>query len=100
MKVYATVRSERATKGQGGKTLHVEIMDESKLPVIEFNVKHNGEKTILEGTYKGSQANVYLESEENIARKKKGEKQKGEVIDYPKDMGDPFEYTDASSNNK
>ncbi len=30
MKLYATVTSERATAGQGGKTLDIEIFDEKK----------------------------------------------------------------------
>lgn len=30
MKLYASISSERATKGQGGRYLHIEVQDESK----------------------------------------------------------------------
>lgn len=33
MKLYATITSERAMKGQGGKWLEIEIMGENKKPL-------------------------------------------------------------------
>lgn len=38
MKLYATVSSERATKGQGGKELMIEIMGENKVVIARIKV--------------------------------------------------------------
>jgi len=39
LKLYATITSERATKGQGGKYLNIEICGEDKLPLICIDVE-------------------------------------------------------------
>lgn len=73
MTLYATVSSERASKGQGGNEyLNIEILDASQEVVATAYITHNGEKTIIEIVYDSMNANVYAEA--------KGEKQKGERI--------------------
>lgn len=50
MKLYAKVQSERATKGQGGEHLHIEITGEDKKTVIfEVNAKMIGDWYIIDG---------------------------------------------------
>lgn len=39
MKLYATITSERATKGQGGNFLDIEIMGENKVVIARVKVK-------------------------------------------------------------
>ena len=39
MKLYATITSERATKGQGGKQLDIEISGQEGLPLICIDVR-------------------------------------------------------------
>lgn len=74
MKLYATVSSERASKGQGGENLTIEICGPTKEIVATLEVEWNGEKVIIEGTYNSYQANMYASKEED----KKGNKQEGE----------------------
>lgn len=38
MKLYASVTSERATKGQGGKYLDIEIMGDNKMAIARIKV--------------------------------------------------------------
>lgn len=38
MKLYATITSERATKGQGGKWLDIEIMGENNVVIARIKV--------------------------------------------------------------
>ena len=72
MRLYATVTSERASKGQGGEYLEIDICGPNKFPVARLRVEWNGEKVIIEGNYDSYLANMYAES-----YKTKGEKQKG-----------------------
>lgn len=49
MKLYATITSERATKGQGGNEfLEIEIKNEKRETILEFSIKpeKNGYKMI------------------------------------------------------
>ena len=38
MKLYATIESERAKKGQGGKELMIEVMGENKMAIARIKV--------------------------------------------------------------
>lgn len=67
MKLYATVSSERATKGQGGKRLFIDIMAEDKSVIAKIYV--NEDSITLEHYNKSYVLNVI-----EIA---KGERQKG-----------------------
>ena len=40
MKLYATTTSERASKGQGGRHLDIEIMGENKVVIARIKVKN------------------------------------------------------------
>ena len=42
MRLYATVQSERASKGQGGNYLNIEIMDEMKKVMWTVKVRRIG----------------------------------------------------------
>lgn len=44
MKLYATITSERATKGQGGKWLDIKITDENQKPLGIIKVFPKDEK--------------------------------------------------------
>ena len=79
MKLYATVTSERASKGQGGNDkIEIEITGENKIPLAFITVLPSG--TIMVEEQEGGE--VFLE---------KGERQKGEkcndcdlgVTEYP-----------------
>jgi hypothetical protein len=84
MKLYATTTSERATKGQGGKYLKIEITsDKSILPVCFINIQEKDENNIhLSLTGNGSilKNSVYyvIPKEYNMQLKTKGKQQKGE----------------------
>ena len=77
MKLYATVSSERATKGQGGKNLHIVIRNEKQHPCIALAVN-----TDVTGRVRG---NLYVdiihasvESQGTFIEDIKGKSQKGE----------------------
>ena len=80
MKLYATVTSERATKGQGGKELDIDITDEIKSILWTLEVR------IIEGVYslkvaRGSDhfhSHVWFDTLEYTNKTNKGEKKKGE----------------------
>jgi hypothetical protein len=84
MKLYATVTSERATKGQGGEYLDIELKDEERVCFATIKVRtdrldgqsvtiwHDGLTDVR--THKDSAWNREIYE----YRKTKGEKQKGE----------------------
>jgi len=43
MKLYATITSERATKGQGGKWLDIIVLDESQKKLLDMRIEHDEE---------------------------------------------------------
>ena len=86
MKLYATVTSERASKGQGGEYLDIEIKNEDKMCVAVVKVRpdrlngqsitiwHDGKTDV--STHKDSAWNREIyDSPYQVA---KGEKKKGE----------------------
>lgn len=69
MKLYATVSSERATKGQGGKELEIIIYDGDRTEMARLIVVHREGGALIEYDY----------DEDRIEMERtKGEKQKGE----------------------
>lgn len=74
MKLYGTITSERATKGQGGKYLIIEIFDENKNSLWGITVKDNTLK-VNKGYNEFNEAKV-------IFTDTKGKRQKGEVWCY------------------
>ena len=72
MKLYATVTSERATKGQGGnECLKIIVLDEYKTQKARFDVTNDEDGFILDFlNYESGAVTRLLEQ--------KGEKQKGE----------------------
>ena len=89
MKLYATVQSERATKGQGGKWLKIKILGEDKQPLGIIQVfpkdKQNPYGLIsykwLVGTAEGWQirADGILEAKDTEVQDKRGKQQTGEI---------------------
>lgn len=79
MKLYATVTSERASKGQGGKFLNIIISDEHKNPAYRlYATEHNGE------------IRLKIDNEltlERVEMTTKAKKKKGDIWDY---MGKEF----------
>ena len=88
MKLYATITSERATKGQGGKWLKIEILDENKKHLGIINVfpqdKDNPYGLIsykwFVGTSEGWQVRSegILEAKDTEVQDKRGEQQRSE----------------------
>ena len=90
MKLYATITSERASKGQGGKWLEIEILDENKrilgiikvFPPDKNNpyglISHNW----LVDTREGWQVrgDGILEAKDTEVRDDRGKQQKGEKV--------------------
>jgi hypothetical protein len=74
MKLYATTTSERASKGQGGKWIEIEVKDENKeiIAIMKFSTPPEGvkDKTLL----------GYWFSDELLKVEIKGNKQKDEHI--------------------
>ena len=60
MKLYATVTSERASKGQGGnKYLHVIVTNEDKINVISLNIApYDSETSKVEGYIGGKRIDL------------------------------------------
>ena len=72
MKLYATVTSERASKGQGGKHLTIDISGGNRLTVADMSIDTVDDKVIV--TLDGY--DPYLVSFEQFPTKTKGKKQK------------------------
>jgi len=81
MKLYATVESERAKKGQGGDYLDIDITDEDEFIVAQFKVhtKNDGHG-LLYYIDTVIREDVYVDGHHWIDSEivKKGERQKGE----------------------
>ena len=78
MKLYATITSERASKGQGGnKFLHIKLLDSRKVQYADFFVAEMPDGIIIR--YDIDDDIAYIEKEP------KGKQQKGEcrVCDKP-----------------
>lgn len=82
MKLYATVTSERATKGQGGKELTIQIKNEREEIICTLSVEDGGSNhewpdgcTVITAHYERYRAIVRNIPWDNL---KKGNKQKGE----------------------
>jgi hypothetical protein len=100
MKLYASVTSERATKGQGGEYVDIVIFDSERKPLMKVSVKQNDRgyeydetfySTRLEktkecnGKHKNVQAILDCTACRNhplLELETKGEKEKSKVCDY------------------
>jgi hypothetical protein len=88
MKLYATIESERAKKGQGGKWLEIEIMGENKKPlgrIIIFPADDKNRYGLISynwlvGTSEGYQirSEGILEAKDTEITDKRSKQQKGE----------------------
>lgn len=82
MKIYGTVTSERASKGQGGEWLKIAIENEArkKVAVVHVNALYQGRTGItleyLPEVYATDMPTVLLGQ-----ATEKGEKQKGETVE-------------------
>lgn len=78
MKLYATVTSERASKGQGGKEIEIKVKDENKetIAIMRFTP----DSVLFQFQQQGWVTSHYNQSGETFSFTsfKKGEKQKGE----------------------
>lgn len=83
MKLYATVSSERATKGQGGQYLSINIVDEKQALIAHIKVNHR-ENDIPVMYFVSVPAHGYLVTSqaeyEAILDLEKGKKQKDELL--------------------
>lgn len=82
MKLYATVASERATKGQGGKYLDIVVQNESKRIVARLEVRTTvtGKTMLFLCHDKGATiATLSPLDWMKIGKETKGEKQKGNI---------------------
>lgn len=97
MKLYATVTSERATKGQGGnKFLSIDIRDEKKEIIRSMSILphdegflilwHSGGDGSLAMVQKRHGGGYYVDYKESmeLMEEAKGEKQKGEQYNAPR----------------
>ena len=75
MKLYATITSERATKGQGGKKLDISVRDEEK-EIVNMKVlpRDNGTENLVIIAVHGNRFGTIP------VPTGKGKKQKGEVL--------------------
>lgn len=79
MKLYATVQSERATKGQGGETLEIVITGENKETLFELDAKKVGDQYIIDGyAISYHSKNASLRSESYYRYELKGNQQKAD----------------------
>ena len=49
MKLYGAITSERASKGQGGEYLEIDVKGEDKRTLLELNIKEEGNNYLIEG---------------------------------------------------
>lgn len=76
MKLYATVTSERASKGQGGKYLDIRISDATQKELADVQVtEEDGEICLVLRVNHENKGVFWL-------KETKGNKQKGEICDY------------------
>lgn len=82
MKLYASVTSERATKGQGGEYLDIEIQDSNKELIGKISVRRFkddvGDGIKIFYTF----ADWVYPSNTGLIEATKGENQKGELCEY------------------
>ena len=79
MKLYATIESERAKKGQGGEDLVITITGAHKTELVTMVVRPDGDHYRIDGwTHDNHRIDISIS--ENMQRK--GEKKKGEICQY------------------
>ena len=91
MKLYATVTSERASKGQGGQYIEIEVMDSNRVPRLNIKIQGTGEyqdgcevaQIYLSGAIRLSRS-FYLPLESK-SKKQKGDKLCNHGINLEKD---------------
>lgn len=49
MKLYATTTSERASKGQGGEYLNIEVKGENKENILELHIEEINNEYVING---------------------------------------------------
>ncbi len=79
MILYATITSERASKGQGGNDfLEIEVKDENRNNILELKIIPKDDQFILEGyaisQHSGKRSEYYIKYELAKGNKQKGEK--------------------------
>lgn len=85
MKLYATTTSERASKGQGGEYLEIDITNDKKEQLAYISVKIIDKKPViriywnLDKIDEPDLTGEYLDEAINISRTTKGKSQKGEI---------------------
>lgn len=90
MKLYATVSSERATKGQGGKELDIEVKNEQKETVFQIHVSENDGDFLI--SFKNGERYAKYEDLWWIMDITKGEKKKSECVLCGGEMGGNHAY--------
>lgn len=97
MKLYATVSSERASKGQGGKELKIEVMGENKKTFLSLlilppdNFMRHPIVSIEGATYEVARQllddAVHIQNDVLAGKRTKGKQQKGECDCYLGSVG-------------
>jgi len=78
MKLYASVTSERATKGQGGEYLDIEVKGENKKTILELHIEEKDDMYEITGYAINAEHAPNRRSESYITYKvTKGNNQKG-----------------------
>lgn len=85
MKLYAIVTSERASKGQGGNEIIIDVTANNKTrePVMSIRIVYEGDKAVIKRFWLGNIDSKVLEdfvAFDHLDRSTKGEKKKGEWI--------------------
>lgn len=84
MKLYATIESERAKKGQGGKHLNIDILDENKNLIAFISVLAQSKRPTIKMYYnielidEPSVVGEYLSQALIMSGELKGKSQKGD----------------------
>lgn len=74
MKLYATTTSERASKGQGGKYLLIDIYNEKKQHLYCISVKDNTLRVSVPSMFKNDYKVIFSNTWETKGKSQKGEK--------------------------
>jgi hypothetical protein len=81
MKLYATTTSERASKGQGGEYLDIEVKGEDKKTILELHIEEKGDMYEITGYAINAEHAPNRRSESYIKYEvTKGKKQKSETV--------------------
>ncbi len=89
MNLYATVTSERATKGQGGNDyLDIEVLGDKQQPIARMVIRQGEFEPMLEIIYSKNEfeAPIITRELDRPKYQEKGKRQKGEILNESSDI--------------